>query len=130
MSEESITDTAIAISAEDFSKLKALAKRVPKMPGPKLGNPLPDAKKLPQDACPLFKTIPAEIKHMIYRNILVTVEPLTRAHELTCETSTILISSYTRVGDIDARVLRTCRKIYEVSQGLASLNQSAFTGKI
>lgn len=91
----------------------------------KPGQSLPRVRKLSQDQSLLLRIIPTEIKDMIYKNVLVTAEPLIRAHELISGTSTVMESSYQRVGNIDARLLRTCREIYQVCRALRLSNPFA-----
>lgn len=62
--------------------------------------------------CPLFSKIPIEVRDIIYRHVLVSSEPISRAHEL-IGYKTLVANNYHPIPDIDARILQTCRLIYE-----------------
>ncbi|MCJ1451424.1 hypothetical protein MMC28_001761 [Mycoblastus sanguinarius] len=63
--------------------------------------------------CQLFTKIPAEIRQMIFQHLLISSEPISRAHKLIGCKHTALLDSYQPISDIDAAVVRTCRMIYE-----------------
>ena len=69
---------------------------------------------LSQNQCPLFYAIPSEIKSMVYRELLVTDEPVKDAHERLDSKVTIFLKDFQPISSIDARILRTCKVIYKV----------------
>ncbi|MCJ1230871.1 hypothetical protein MMC12_007545 [Toensbergia leucococca] len=62
---------------------------------------------LSQNQCPLFYAIPSEIKSMVYRELLVTDEPVKDAHERLDSKVTIFLKDFQPISSIDARILRT-----------------------
>lgn len=65
-----------------------------------------------QSECPLFTEIPVEIRHMIYRQLLTTLEIIEKAHKHLGSKDTALVDNYQPIPNIDAAVLRTCRLVY------------------
>lgn len=65
-----------------------------------------------QPGCSLFTAIPVEIRHIIYRHLLVTLDTIERAHKHLGSKDTALIDNYQPIPHIDAAVLRTCRLVY------------------
>ncbi|KAI4125029.1 MAG: hypothetical protein LQ338_004494 [Usnochroma carphineum] len=59
-----------------------------------------------------FQILPLEIKHMIYRQLLVSAEPIKKPHKLVCNKRSIMLDSIQPVRDIDSSILRACRSIY------------------
>ena len=74
------------------------------------GKTTPQAKD--QSGCPLFTTIPVEIRHLIYRELLTTPEPIDRAHKQLGSKETAMLDQYQKIPNLDAPILRTCRTIY------------------
>lgn len=61
--------------------------------------------------CPLYTRLPVEVRHMIYRHVLVSSERVTRAHDL-IGYKTLVASNHHPISNIDSRVMQTCRLIY------------------
>ncbi|KAL8907332.1 MAG: hypothetical protein Q9171_005905 [Xanthocarpia ochracea] len=59
-----------------------------------------------------FQTLPLEIRHMIYHELLVSATPIRKPHKLVCNKRSIMLDSLQPVKDIDGSVLRVCRMIY------------------
>ncbi|KAL8733859.1 MAG: hypothetical protein Q9166_001847 [cf. Caloplaca sp. 2 TL-2023] len=77
--------------------------------------PSPPSSTTPGTPCtrPLsFQTLPLEIKHMIYSELLVSAEPIRKPHKLVCNKRSIMLDSIQPVKDIDSSVLRVCRTMY------------------
>lgn len=66
-----------------------------------------------QDQCPLFSTIPPEIKRMIYYELLVSKKPISGVDKLLGTKRAILLADYHPIGDIDSTIMQTCRRIYQ-----------------
>lgn len=49
---------------------------------------------------------------MIYRQLLVSAEPIKKPHKLVCNKRSIMLDSIQPVRDIDSSILRACRSIY------------------
>ena len=62
--------------------------------------------------CPLFTKLPVEVRDMIYRRLLISSEPILRAHEL-IGYKTIVAGNHHPISDLDSRLMRTCRAVYE-----------------
>ncbi|KAL8770595.1 MAG: hypothetical protein Q9209_003663 [Squamulea sp. 1 TL-2023] len=60
----------------------------------------------------LQKTLPSEIRQMIYRELLVTSTPIRKPHKLVCNKRSIMLDSLQPLKDIDGSILRVCRSIY------------------
>ncbi len=65
-----------------------------------------------QSDCPLFTEIPAEIRHMAYRQLLTIPDPIEKAHKHLGSKDTALLDNYNPIPHIDAAILRTCRLVY------------------
>ena len=65
-----------------------------------------------QPECPLFTTIPVEIRHLIYHQLLTTPDTIEKAHKHLGSKDTALVDNYQPIPGIDAAILRTCRLIY------------------
>lgn len=69
-----------------------------------------------QECSPLFATLPAEVRQLVYRSLLVTSE-IDNPSQLVNEKmrSLIIPASHPRlvILSVDATALRTCRRIYE-----------------
>ena len=63
-------------------------------------------------SCPLFTKIPVEIRDMIYRRLLISSEPILRAHEL-IGYKTIVAGNHHPISDLDSRLMMTCRAVYD-----------------
>ena len=77
--------------------------------------PTPPRSNSPGTPCtpPLsFLTLPPEIKGMIYRELLVSSEPIKRPHKLVCNRRNIMLDSIEPIKDIDSKILRACRTVY------------------
>ena len=61
---------------------------------------------------PLFTKLPVEVRVMIYRRLLVSSEPILKAHEL-IGYKTIVAGNHHPISDLDSRLMRTCRAVYE-----------------
>ena len=55
---------------------------------------------------------PPELRRMIYRHVLVSADPIDAAHHLCARKATVQLSRYTPIPDVSAKLLRTCRCIY------------------
>lgn len=77
-----------------------------------------------QTSCPLFTSIPVEIRHMVYSFLLTTPEPIEKAQKHLGPKETALLDNYIPIPNIDAAILRTCRLIY--NEGLPILYGNTF----
>lgn len=77
-----------------------------------------------QTNCPLFTSIPVEIRHMIYSYLLTTPEPIEKPQKHLGPKETALLDNYSPIPNIDAAILRTCRLIY--NEGLPMLYGNTF----
>lgn len=59
-----------------------------------------------------FQTLPLEIRHMIYHELLQSAAPIRKPHKLVCNRRSIMVDSTQPVKDIDSSILRVCRMIY------------------
>lgn len=78
--------------------------------------PSPPSSDAPGTLCsrPLsFETLPLEIKHMIYRELLVSKQPIRKPHKLVCNKRSIMLDSVQPVKDIDSSILRVSRTVYQ-----------------
>ncbi|KAI4261190.1 MAG: hypothetical protein L6R42_003604 [Xanthoria sp. 1 TBL-2021] len=89
-----------------------------KMPGKDSSSkllPSPPSSDTPGTPCsrPLsFQTLPPEIRHMIYHELLVSAAPIRKPHKLVCNKRIIMLDKTQPVKDIDSSILRVCRMIY------------------
>ncbi|KAI4190324.1 MAG: hypothetical protein L6R41_000850 [Letrouitia leprolyta] len=60
-----------------------------------------------------FQSLPLEIKHMIYRELLVSSAPIKKPHRLVCHKRNVMLDSIQPVKDIDSAILRVCRSVYD-----------------
>ncbi|KAL8674229.1 MAG: hypothetical protein Q9168_001353 [Polycauliona sp. 1 TL-2023] len=77
--------------------------------------PPPSISDAPSTPCskPLsFQTLPLEIRHMIYHEILVSAAPIRKPHKLVCNKRSIMLDKNQPVKDIDSSILRVCRMVY------------------
>ncbi|KAI4171748.1 MAG: hypothetical protein LQ343_003999 [Gyalolechia ehrenbergii] len=78
--------------------------------------PTPPESNTSETPCSLpssFQTLPLEIKHMIYRELLVSSAPIKKPHRLVCSKRNVMLDSLQPVKDIDSTILRVCRSIYD-----------------
>ena len=80
--------------------------------GIQIDDPENPVKPKEQTECPLFHAVPTEIRHMIYRYLLTTPDPIQKVHTHLGSKETAMLDQYTPIPDIDAAILRTCRLIY------------------
>ena len=80
--------------------------------GIQIEDPENPVKPSEQTECPLFCAIPTEIRHIIYRYLLTTPDPIQKVHSHLGSKETAMLDQYTPIPDIDAAILRTCRRIY------------------
>ena len=66
----------------------------------------------PQTQCVLFKNIPPEIRRMILAQLLVSPEHIASPGRLLSSKIPLLTNDYHPIPGLDARILRTCRAIY------------------
>ncbi|KAL9006017.1 MAG: hypothetical protein Q9188_001251 [Gyalolechia gomerana] len=75
--------------------------------------PEPNTSETPCSLPSSFQTLPLEIKHMIYRELLVSSAPIKKPHRLVCSKRNVMLDSLQPVKDIDSAILRVCRSIYD-----------------
>ena len=81
-----------------------------------------------QQNCPLFTVLPVEIRHMIYRCLLISPGVIDQAHKQLGHKETAMLDNYKPIPNIDAAALRTCRLIYaEALPMLYGLNVFQFS---
>ncbi|KAL8851592.1 MAG: hypothetical protein Q9221_003524 [Calogaya cf. arnoldii] len=59
-----------------------------------------------------FQSLPFEIRHMIYKELLVSAAPIRKPHKLVCNKRSIMLDIAQPAKDIDSTILRVCRMIY------------------
>lgn len=60
-----------------------------------------------------FQALPLEIRHMIYRELLISSAPIKKPHRLVCHKRNVMLDSIQPIKDIDSTILRVCRSIYD-----------------
>ncbi|KAL8943595.1 MAG: hypothetical protein Q9216_000960 [Gyalolechia sp. 2 TL-2023] len=78
--------------------------------------PSPPESNTSETPCSLsssFQTLPLEIRHMIYRELLVSSAPIKKPHRLVCSKRNVMLDSIQPIKDIDSTILRVCRSIYD-----------------
>jgi len=72
-------------------------------------------------SCGRLCVLPRELRIIIFKMLLVSDEPIKDAHQLVNIKEGLVASKVPRVPGIDARLLRTCRKVYEVRHSFTIL---------
>lgn len=66
-----------------------------------------------KQSCHLLR-MPAEVRLLIYDLVLVSKDPISNVHKLLDSDDSIHATGYdARIGDIDSRLLQTCRAVYQ-----------------